>query len=404
LTAARLAISVAPVEPGTSIDVFGLTLTAATIGQSVLAFSVLAARSVSRPVYLPLAAFFIANTVPDLGTLAASYDDVPVEIALTALSMPALALLGPFLWMYVEGLTAEARWQPRQRHLWHFLPFMLGAVAAILIFSLPYNRRYAMLIDGIDVETGLELTAALTVLLFSVVWLLQTAYYILRVLRRLFAYRRRVKDVFASTDNIELGWLMWVLFLLWLSWSLMMVSMVGDFFFDYDPVTVTLDAIVSFVFVWTLSVWGLRQKPGFESLYERVPDIVVDEDTARKGKYERSALSEEQSARIASKIERAMNDDRLYANPNLSLRDLADHLRVSANYVSQTLNETLGKSFFDYVNQWRIKAAKPRVATGKETILNIAYDVGFNSRSSFYKAFKAETGQTPTTFRKQALH
>ena len=72
---------------------------------------------------------------------------------------------------------------------------------------------------------------------------------------------------------------------------------------------------------------------------------------------------------------------------------------MSPNHVSQTLNETIGASVFDYVNGWRVRAAEPQIVEGRETILAIALGVGFNTRSSFYKTFRRVTGQTPGAFR-----
>jgi AraC-like DNA-binding protein len=97
-----------------------------------------------------------------------------------------------------------------------------------------------------------------------------------------------------------------------------------------------------------------------------------------------------------------MQDDRLYLDPNLSLTKLARHVRVASNHVSQTLNEALEETFFDYVNRWRIEAALPHIAEGKETVLTIALDVGFNTRSTFYTAFKRVTGMTPRAYRETA--
>jgi AraC-like DNA-binding protein len=57
-------------------------------------------------------------------------------------------------------------------------------------------------------------------------------------------------------------------------------------------------------------------------------------------------------------------------------------------------------NFFDFVNKWRIETAKPKIIANEDTVLNIAFGVGFNARSSFYKVFKKETGKTPTEFRK----
>lgn len=72
---------------------------------------------------------------------------------------------------------------------------------------------------------------------------------------------------------------------------------------------------------------------------------------------------------------------------------------VLPNYLSQTLNETLGVSFFGFVNQWRIEASKSELQTSADPVLKIALDVGFNACSSFYKAFKKEAGITPGEFR-----
>ena len=72
------------------------------------------------------------------------------------------------------------------------------------------------------------------------------------------------------------------------------------------------------------------------------------------------------------------------------------------NQVSQTLNQEIGASFFDYVARWRIAASKPLITAGDASVLTVALDVGFNSRSAFYKAFKRETGLTPKGYR--AVH
>ena len=94
-----------------------------------------------------------------------------------------------------------------------------------------------------------------------------------------------------------------------------------------------------------------------------------------------------------------MENERLYLDPNLSLSNLASRIGASSNHVSQTLNETLGVSFFDYINRWRVEDAKQEILSGEQSVLNIALAVGFNTSSSFYKAFKNETGKTPRDFR-----
>ena len=165
--------------------------------------------------------------------------------------------------------------------------------------------------------------------------------------------------------------------------------------------------MLSLLLVWSLAHFGLQQKPGFTGYSESESvDIAVrnnddNVEISSPMKYQRSALDNEQSNRIADKINNIMSKETLYLDPNLSLQKLANHLAISPNYISQTLNETLCTNFFDFINKWRIEAAKPKILANKDSVLTIALEVGFNARSSFYKAFKQETGQTPSEFRKQ---
>jgi AraC-like DNA-binding protein len=84
------------------------------------------------------------------------------------------------------------------------------------------------------------------------------------------------------------------------------------------------------------------------------------------------------------------------------LRDLSDRLGVSENYLSQTLNEKLGRNFFDFVNAWRVDEAKRLLRENDGPVLAIALEVGFNSRSTFNAAFKKHGGGTPSQFRADA--
>jgi AraC-like DNA-binding protein len=159
-----------------------------------------------------------------------------------------------------------------------------------------------------------------------------------------------------------------------------------------------VDAFAGLAITWVIGIWGVRQQPG---LIRNLPDDAPapTRSALQPAKYERSALTDDHAARIAAKIEQAMSRDMLYRDANLSLWDLAKHIKVTSNYVSQTLNMTLNSNFFDYVNKWRIKDAVKQLRDTDETILVVAYDVGFNSRSSFYNAFKREMGTTPSKLR-----
>ena len=180
---------------------------------------------------------------------------------------------------------------------------------------------------------------------------------------------------------------------------------------DTQSVILHFGSIAALALVGATTIWGLRQRPPLMPdpvplPTQALPTQALPDDGSleeRAGKYEKSALNAEISSRIAGKLRKAMEKDHLHRDPNLSLWALSRHIGASPNYVSQTLNEVIGESFFDFVNGYRIAEAMTRLETTNDNVLTITYDVGFNARSSFYNAFKRVSGQTPTDYRKNSV-
>jgi AraC-like DNA-binding protein len=129
--------------------------------------------------------------------------------------------------------------------------------------------------------------------------------------------------------------------------------------------------------------------------------------TTRKNKYAKSGLDDRQLADYKISLEKVMHRQQAYLWSNLTLPKLADAVGCSANHLSQVINAGCGVSFFDYLNQHRIERAKTLLTqrdVRSSSILNIAFDVGFNSNSAFYAAFKKCVGQTPAQFRQSRVH
>lgn len=108
----------------------------------------------------------------------------------------------------------------------------------------------------------------------------------------------------------------------------------------------------------------------------------------------------------AKQLQQLMEVEQLYLNTELSLNDLADKLEVSPNYISMLLNDYVGKSFYDYVNAFRVDEVKKRLldpAYSNQTLSAIGGDCGFNTKSTFNRIFKNFTGKTPSQFQKEQL-
>ncbi|KAF7775250.1 hypothetical protein PCIT_a1399 [Pseudoalteromonas citrea] len=105
---------------------------------------------------------------------------------------------------------------------------------------------------------------------------------------------------------------------------------------------------------------------------------------------------------LVKKLTYAMQSEKLFLNPQLSLSELAEHIDINNTDVSATLNICLQMSFYDFVNQYRIDEAKRLLCRSRCKILAVAYDAGFNSKSNFNRLFKAHTGVTPSEYRKHS--
>ena len=96
-----------------------------------------------------------------------------------------------------------------------------------------------------------------------------------------------------------------------------------------------------------------------------------------------------------------MATDKPYTNPNLTIHELAGGLKMPPHVLSKVINEGFGKNFFDFINEYRVEEFKQRMDDPRSkqyTLLSLAFDVGFNSKTAFNRAFKKLTNQTPKDY------
>ncbi|MDR2230621.1 MAG: helix-turn-helix domain-containing protein [Flavobacteriaceae bacterium] len=121
------------------------------------------------------------------------------------------------------------------------------------------------------------------------------------------------------------------------------------------------------------------------------------------GKYSNKKISNERADNFVNRLDQLMHTEELYKNPNLKLSDLASKMNISTHQLSQLLNDNLGKSFSIYVNEYRIEEAC-RIITSDSflKIEEVGYEVGFNSKSTFFSTFKKIKNATPQLYRNSA--
>jgi AraC-like DNA-binding protein len=133
------------------------------------------------------------------------------------------------------------------------------------------------------------------------------------------------------------------------------------------------------------------------------PEATIDPivEITDKRKYSRSGLTGDMAESLHKELVQLMDREKVYSESELSLAQLAKRLGVHPNYLSQVINEKEGKNFYDYINTLRIEEFKRLIANPANqrfTILSLAYEVGFNSKSSFNRYFKKETSKSPSEY------
>ncbi|MGV3664498.1 MAG: helix-turn-helix domain-containing protein [Leptospira bouyouniensis] len=144
-------------------------------------------------------------------------------------------------------------------------------------------------------------------------------------------------------------------------------------------------------------LYVIRQS--YPDFFLEVRKIVEDEKKAKI-----SQISKLDHNLIRENLKQLFEIQMIYRDETLSLRDLAEELNLSSHQLSEFLNSEMKKSFYQFTNSYRINEAKDRIIKEPErSLLAIAYDVGFGSKSTFNEAFKKETGTTPREYREKIL-
>lgn len=311
---------------------------------------------------------------------------------------------GPFLYLYIRYLTSPRPFNFKS--LLHFIPLVLAAMVW-LPFSLQTPAQKLQLFEaGMLPYQSLALAFNIAIAVSGLVYI--TASCIL-----LYRYQRKISHIFSSTDKISLNWLRYLIAGIGVIWLFVI--------FYQAPQTIYLSASLYICFV---GFFGVRQKQifrtpvtpvcGIENVDNAdltaipgIPEPGVESEEVipapAKTKYEWSSLSEAEAERIYIQLQEIMEQDELYKNPELTLDELAASLRISEAALSQVINSRFHQSFYDYINSLRVHAfIKQAVDPGNKgyTLLSIAFDCGFNSKSSFNRNFRKFTGKSPSDYLK----
>ena len=306
-------------------------------------------------------------------------------------------LNGPLHYLYALALITP-RFSFSWKHLRHFIPFAVFYLYFLFPFYLKSGTEKIAFIQSIA-QHGL--TPALMVSSWGV--LIQGLIYMTVTFRLLQKHAQAIKNSFSFIEKINLNWLRNITILTLVIWILGVIIEFLQMFGLNDPVQSTVPISIA-ILIYVMGYLGFRQPEIFSYSAESRPETVSDiTETAEVKKYERSGLTRERAQLLHRKLVHLMETEKPFTDSSLKLNHLAKMASTTPNYLSQVINEERQQNFYDFVNGYRIEEAKKMILDPSQeqmTLLSIAYEVGFNSKSAFNTAFKKCTGTTPSQFKK----
>ena len=305
-------------------------------------------------------------------------------------------IITPCFYLYVTSLTGSLNpgWRPLFPHLLpYFLSWVVILILGVAFTNADWDRWFYQ-------ENARHRPLALHGLMLTE--LLIVPIYLFLVNLELKAYRERIAQDLSYGHGVDLRWIVILTRILLGFW--LFISLPDFLNFHYQFMSETTILQFSFALgtplIFVLGFCGLKQQTVFSNLPETGK---LNQKTAKipEPKYKRSGLKQEEITQGIQELKLLMTSTKPFLDPKLSAGDLARRLGVSNHRLSQIINEAAGVSFYRFINRYRVEAFKEALETGKYPHMNlmgVALESGFNSKSSFNRIFKKETGVTPKQF------
>jgi len=224
--------------------------------------------------------------------------------------------------------------------------------------------------------------------------LVQYIFYLSYILKQIRSFKAKALSELSNTENIDLTWLRIFLFTFLTVFVLlvfMMVILIHRLNITY------FNNIISIVFALAIYVLG------YKGLFQQT---ILPVNTIGKLTEDKPSFESKIDDQVLNRLLDYMDRQKPYNDPELTLTSLADLVSIGRNQLSEVINSGTGSNFYDFVNKYRVDEVKQLMQNPKFkdfTILAIAFEAGFPSKSTFNSIFKKFTGLTPSVYRNRLL-
>lgn len=362
-------------------DAWALATAAFVIGLAAMAALQVVMHRAPGAARMWLLLLICASALSSLGDLTLHLHADSLRRWLEPFATSALTLLGPAVWLYVQGLTQpESTARGALRRSWaHVLP------AVLVLMLLLAGAATGPVEPGAERRSLGDVFALLPIAA-------QLAIYGIALARHLRRLQARVEQQYSNLSRRTLRWVWGVMLL----YALVLAAWIVTWTWPIALSDLLTNALMAVVVAW-LALFGLEQ--GEIPLAAGDPESEPPEVQPR---YRKARLGEEQVEDLRQRLHILMQDDKPHLESDLTLGQLATRAGVTAHQLSQYLSLHENRSFYEYINDWRVAAVKATLArpqAARRPLLEIALECGFGSKSTFNAVFKRATGMSPTEYR-----
>jgi AraC-like DNA-binding protein len=322
------------------------------------------------------------------------YNLIPANRRVISLSLTML--FAPLFYLYSKYITKDYEKFDKYDYL-HAIPSLTLISIFVLLKLLPAN-------NSISFFSLFEKYRVIN-LFFGFVFQILLVYYSISAIRIVVKFKRQTKHFYSfNSYKNSLNWLVAMILLFLTTILLIIISSILFETYKLDSSVYIYRHIVEIFFVYVLSVWGFSQNQ--LNVAFNVPESSTETDVLETstGKYQKSGLKDSDIQEYLDKLTKYLEASEVWKDPELSISKLSNQISIPKHQLSELLNEHLGKSFYVLINEYRIEYAKKLLVdkiSGNWSILAIAYECGFNSKTAFNTFFKKHTQLTPSEFKKK---
>lgn len=304
---------------------------------------------------------------------------------------------GPLLYLYTLSVI-DRGFKLKWSHLLHGVAYIL--ICGVLFYYHYFTDNTIEILNGyIIFKKGAPF------ILVSFSWLIKIAaiFYLTLSFWHIHNKRKSRELFFSDLEKVNLNWLANFLIGVFLGYLLLYGSTPNFFglkdLTDYEMGVI--NTVVSVFFAFYAGYVNHRHQSDVIQYSSRPTDLAIYDLTKSPKRYRKTGLSAEKSLAIKNQLLELMAKKKPFLDSRLTLKELADELEVSTNHLSQVINEKMELNFFAFVNEYRIEEFKERIGQGDHynySLIGVALNCGFSSKSSFYTIFKKVTGITPAEY------